>query len=411
MTIYRIAILLLTVSFWTLQATEDHVQLLPQQTIALLRTLYQADLTSEPHNKPKKALTSAEDWVQDTVSPNVRKAEPEITTIQKPGLLQFIQYEYPDISIRQLPEMIMIQTTWDGKTGLDMLLRKLLNYQIDPKAVFVPIQEFDSLKLFQFGCPFVNEGTNTTSFLALVDGKNVAFFVMKRRNLMQSRLFGFELGTNLRWFLQTSARSKIAGEPVRRKLQSANIQLFQRLYQAGLTGEPHAKPTSALDSAEYWIREIVSLSLLKAKPEITTVKGPKSLQFVQHKYPDITIRQVPELIMIQTTWDGKMKLDMLLQKLLNYQLDPNLSEETFDFVQSMDDLKLYEWGVPFYDGTYNTSIAAIVDGSKVAFCIPRLKSSTGGASFSFKLGGNLNWFEHPEMYFAMEKAAMMEPEK
>ena len=180
----------------------------------LVLKLASADLTSEPHPFPDRALSSFGWWMSEGVL--LKSAERKlwrVTTVRQPGQFDFIHAETEGFTVRQCPWIVLLgfkPAAPQWRDDLPGTIREFLVANVlgswDRVAIDPPSTIHDTLLVRSTGGFSHLGGTSYDSFIAVVIGDVVWIGLSKRRANDRMIPFCATLDQNSRWFSTAGVR-------------------------------------------------------------------------------------------------------------------------------------------------------------------------------------------------------------
>jgi hypothetical protein len=181
---------------------------------SLVLKLATADLTSEPHAFPGRALSSFGQWMSEgTFLKAADRKLWRVTTVRQPGEFEFIHAETEDFAVRQSPWIILLgfePITAQWRRDLRMTVRDFLRANVQGAWDEVPINSPKDLQGTVFletptGLSFF-VGTCCDSFIAVVIDNRIWIALPKKRFNDGLTPFSVTLEQNSRWFSTAGRR-------------------------------------------------------------------------------------------------------------------------------------------------------------------------------------------------------------
>ena len=182
----------------------------PQMSDAenLVLRLATSDLSSEKHLLPGHAIERFAAWTEHVLKEGAAQRNTwTISTVQKADRFEFITADADGLSIRQLPEVVMLGITpkaprWRDNLGDTAIqfLKANVQGEWDKTKVSVPKKVGDVVFLESIGAFSEEVGTARNSFVGVVVGDKLWICLPKRLALGGPAVYFFTIDGNKRWF-------------------------------------------------------------------------------------------------------------------------------------------------------------------------------------------------------------------
>jgi len=169
-----------------------------------------ADLASEKHVVPARALSIFAHGINLGVLKDPKRASWTITTVKKADGFEFIHADTDGVSIRMLPEVVMFGFTpespgWRKDVGITVLafLREEIQGEWQTVKCDAPRKSRNVTFVESYGGGFSHRsGTIQDSFIGIVVGDKVWVCLPRRRNYESLAAWLFTVDYNKGWFEQ-----------------------------------------------------------------------------------------------------------------------------------------------------------------------------------------------------------------